>query len=297
MDRKDNIYIYVWKELNAVYVGRTVNPKSRHWAHKNRKTESTYRFSSENGVEHPKMIVIENNLSMEEGKDREEYWRQYYINNTDMLVVNKVKCGAIGNLDGGKWTKDAVFEVAKKYPTRAKLKYANNTVYSVARINGWLDELFGKEKNKKPIRKWTKDALLEESKKYDTRYHFQVGNESAYKAALERNLLDEMTWLKTVGHFVKWTKEAAIEESKKYSTRKQFQKSSGAYRASLKNGWLDEMSWLKPDIKWTKDAVFEESKKYTTRGMFKKRAVSAYHLARKNGWLDEMSWLKRIKKQ
>lgn len=292
MNRKDNIYVYIWEKLNAVYVGRTVNPKSRHWAHKNRKTESTYKFSNEHNVDHPKMIIIERNLSIEEGKNREEYWRQYYINNTDMFVVNKVKCGTIGNLDGGKWTKESVFEEAKKYPTRAKLKYANNTVYYVARINGWLDELFGKEKNKKPIRKWTREAVFEESKKYNTRYHFQVGNETAYKKALDNGWLDEMTWLEVVGHFVKWTKETTIEESKKYITRNSFHKGSpGAYYAARIKGWLNDMTWLVPDVKWTKEAVFVESKKYTSRGLFKKGAVSAYQLARKNGWLDEMTWL------
>ena len=298
MNRKDNIYVYIWEGLNAVYVGRTVNPKSRHWAHKNRKTESTYQFSNEHNVDHPKMIIIESNLSIEEGKKREEYWRQYYINNTDMFVVNKVKCGTIGNLDGGKWTKEAVFNEAKKYPTRAKLKYANNTVYYVARINGWLNELFGKEKNKKPIRKWTKEALFEESKKYDTRYHFQVGNESAYKAALERNLLNEMTWLKVVGHFIKWTKETTFEESKKYSNRNDFHKNSpGAYHSALANRWLDEMTWLKPDIKWTKEAVFEESKKHTTKAEFKRGNDRAYRLSIKNGWINEMFWLKPYKRK
>ena len=297
MDRKDNIYIYVWKELNAVYVGRTVNPKSRHWAHKNRKTETTYKFSSEHHVEHPKMIIIENDLTIEEGKDREEYWRQYYINNTDMLVVNKVKCGTIGNLDGGKWTKESVFNEAKKYKTRSEFHKNGSGGYYVARINGWLDELFGVEKNIKPIRKWTKDALLEESKKYDTRYHFQTGNESAYKAALERNLLDEMPWLKVVGHLVKWDKESVLKESQKYTSRKKFcDGSPGAYHAALVNNWLDEMTWLKPGVKWTKEAIFEESKKHKTRTEFKRGNAQAYRLSIKKGWINEMDWLKPYSK-
>jgi len=296
-EKRDNIYIYLWEEFNTVYVGRTIRPKSRHYQHRHTTTDSTYKFSSEHHVEHPKMIIIENDLTIEEGIEREKYWIEYYKNKTNYNVLNKTKGGETGTSGSTKWTKDAVFNEAKKYTTRAKLKYANNTVYYVARINGWLDEIFGAEKNIKPIRKWTKDALLEESKKYDTRYHFQVGNESAYKTALERNLLDEMPWLKVVGHFVKWTKDATIEESKKYSHRKEFKTNSpGAYESARVNGWLNDMSWLKPDVKWTEDAVFEESKKHKTRAEFKRGNSQAYKISVKNGWINEMQWLKPYSK-
>ena len=295
--KKDNIYIYLWEEFNTVYIGRTIRPKSRHQAHRTRPTETTYKFSSEHHVEHPKMIIIENDLTIEEGIEREKYWINYYKEKGTYNVLNKTKGGETGTSGRLKWTKEAVFNEAKKYSTRAKLKYANSTAYYVARINGWLDELFGVEKNKKPIRKWTKDALLEESKKYDTRYHFQIGNESAYKAALERNLLNEMPWLKVVGHLVKWDKESVLKESQKYTSRKKFcDGSPGAYHAALVNNWLDEMTWLKPGVKWTKEAIFEESKKHKTRTEFKRGNAQAYRLSIKKGWINEMDWLKPYSK-
>ena len=73
-NKRDNIYIYLWEEFNTIYVGRTINPKSRHYQHRHIVTESTYKFSSEHHVEHPKMIIIENDLSVEEGIEREKYW-------------------------------------------------------------------------------------------------------------------------------------------------------------------------------------------------------------------------------
>ena len=94
--RKDNIYIYVWEELNTVYIGRTINPKSRHYAHKHRKSEKTYQFSHEHNVEHPKMIIIENNLTIEEGIEREKYWINYYRENSFCDVLNKTNGGQIG---------------------------------------------------------------------------------------------------------------------------------------------------------------------------------------------------------
>ena len=81
-DRRDNIYVYLWEEFNTIYIGRTINPKGRHYQHKTRKCEKTYKFSSEHHVEHPKMIIIENDLTVEEGVKREKYWIDYYKNNT-----------------------------------------------------------------------------------------------------------------------------------------------------------------------------------------------------------------------
>ena len=95
-EKIDNIYIYLWEEFKTVYIGRTINPKGRHYAHKHRKTESTYQFSSEHGVEHPKMIILENDLTIEEGVEREKYWIDYYRNNNNYVVLNKSCGGQIG---------------------------------------------------------------------------------------------------------------------------------------------------------------------------------------------------------
>lgn len=95
-EKKDNIYIYLWEELNTIYIGRTVNPKGRHYQHKTRESERTYKFSAENHVEHPKMIIIENDLSIDEGIEKEKYWIEYYKNNTTYNVLNKSYGGQIG---------------------------------------------------------------------------------------------------------------------------------------------------------------------------------------------------------
>ncbi len=296
-ERKDNIYVYLWDEFNTIYIGRTINPKSRHQAHKTRATEATYKFSSEHHVEHPKMIIIENDLTIEEGIEREKYWINEYRENSPYEVLNKTKGGETGTPDSIKWTKENVFNEGKKYEYRSDFYRKSPGAYHVALSNNWLDEIFSEKRKPIPIYKWTKEAVFEESKKYDTRYHFQNGNESAYKKALDNNWLDEMTWLKKVGHFIKWDEKSTFEESKKYITRNNFRHGSpGAYYAALSNNWLDKMEWLKPDIIWTKEAVFEESKKHKTKTEFKRGNDWAYRLAIKNGWINEMNWLKPYSK-
>lgn len=97
-EKRDNIYIYLWEELNTIYIGRTINPKSRHYQHRHIPTEKTYKFSSEHGVEHPKMIIIESGLTVVEGTQREEYWINEYRKNSPYDVLNKLKGGQVGNL-------------------------------------------------------------------------------------------------------------------------------------------------------------------------------------------------------
>jgi predicted GIY-YIG superfamily endonuclease len=97
-NKTDNIYIYLWEEFNTIYVGRTKNPKSRHYQHRHLESESTYQFSSEHHVEHPKMIIIENNLTLEEGTEREIYWINYYVNNSSYNVLNKSRGGQTGRV-------------------------------------------------------------------------------------------------------------------------------------------------------------------------------------------------------
>ena len=291
-EKRDNIYIYLWEEFNTVYVGRTVNPKSRHYQHRHIPTEKTYKFSSEHHVEHPKMIIIENNLTVEEGIEREKYWIKEYRENSPFNVLNKLKGGGISNLDKGKWTKETAFEEAKKYNSLSEFNRNASGAYHTSRINDWLKE-FKWFKRPIYITKWTKEAVFEESKKYQTRRNFEVGSNSAYNVALKNRWLDEMPWLKIVGHYKKWTKELVFEESKKFSTRNKFHRNSpSAYCVALKNNWLDEMVWLKPDVKWTKEAVFEESKKYSTKVEFKKLSSVAYRVAVKNNWINDMPWIK-----
>ena len=140
-DKKDNIYIYTWDELSTIYIGRTINPKSRHYQHRHIPTERTYKFSDEHGVEHPKMVIIENNLTLDEGIEREKYWIEYYRSNSQYSVLNKLDGGQTGTSDGIKWTKEAVFEESKKYTTKVEFKKSSSVAYRVAVKNEWIKEM------------------------------------------------------------------------------------------------------------------------------------------------------------
>ena len=97
-------------------------------------------------------------------------------------------------------------------------------------------------------KKWTKETVFEESKKYSSRSEFKKNKSGAFRIAYMNGWLDEMIWLvHPTAKPVKWTKEAVFEESKKHSTVTEFMNNAvTAYSIAKNNKWLAEMIWLAP---------------------------------------------------
>jgi hypothetical protein len=118
-DKVDYVYKYFFKEQNAIYIGRTINPKLRDYQHNTYQNDSVYKFSKENNSKVPKMEIIESGLTINEGVDKEIYWSDFYKKN-NFTLINKVKCGSIGSMASGKWSKNKCIEESKKYKTRGE---------------------------------------------------------------------------------------------------------------------------------------------------------------------------------
>lgn len=293
-DKNDCVYRYFFKETNSIYIGRSIQPKMRHWQHLYRENDTLYKYTKENGLEVPQMEIIEDNLTIEEGQKREDYWIEYY-KEMGYKVLNVAKAGSIGAIACGKWSrnKSAVFEESKKYKTRSDFRNSCGGAYQIAKRNNWLDEMTWLVSPIKTSGYWkNKKNVIVESKKYKTRGEFQKGCIGAYKVARVNGWLDEMDWfVKPIAYNKKWTKEYVFAEARKYQTRSEFYKGCGsAYVVARRNGWLSEMTWFVCGriIKWTKENVVAEANKYQTRKEFYKGCQSAYSVARKNKWLDEL---------
>lgn len=140
---RDSVYGYFFTELNAVYIGRTINPTQRNEAH--HKKGSVYNFSIQNKCEIPPMTILKSNINVEDGLLYEDMYVKKYKND-GWLVLNIAKTGKQSGSLGGcskKWTKSKVFELAKTCKTRTELYLKSKSAYDVARKNGWLYELFG----------------------------------------------------------------------------------------------------------------------------------------------------------
>ena len=163
--KRDNIYVYLWEEFNTVYIGRTINPKSRNYQHRHIPTEKTYQFSVEHGVEHPKMVIIENDLTIEEGIEREKYWIEYYRNNASYNVLNKTSGGQIG----GQKTKKTLTEEEKKQRQKEYYQKNKNRIIEYSKNYAKTHKRKSTEKKKNQSKKYYyehRDELLNKQKKY-----------------------------------------------------------------------------------------------------------------------------------
>jgi predicted GIY-YIG superfamily endonuclease len=147
------------------------------------------------------------------------------------------------------------------------------------------------------IIKWTKDACINESKKYKSRYEFSEKSSGAYSVSLEKGWLDEFYWLvpqrRENGY---WTYDRCYQEAKKCVSHTDFQQKSPSARcAALRNGWIKDYTWFKkkisPYVYWTFDRCLEEAKKYKTKNDFRINSYDAYRVSLKEKWMKEFSWL------
>lgn len=94
------------------------------------------------------------------------------------------------------YTYDECFKIATNYKTRLGLSKGDVGVYQAALDHGWLDDYVWFESPQKPYNYWTKERVVEESKKYKSRGEFAQLNGTAYHKARVNGWLDELTWLK-----------------------------------------------------------------------------------------------------
>ena len=152
------IYVYEYSDLNSFYVGRTNNIKRRNKQHCNgywhrdgsRTYDIVYKFAKDNNVDIPEPIILEDKLTAEQSQDREDYWKNFYIEK-GMRCLNKGVTG-IGKGSLGatiRWNYEACKEETSKYSSRQELRKYNQSVYNSCLKNGWLEDFFDSWAKKK----------------------------------------------------------------------------------------------------------------------------------------------------
>lgn len=197
-NKRDNVYCYIFKELNSVYIGRTVDPDKRNKEHNTNVNSSVYKFAKQNNILIPQITTLETNLSLEEGLEREHFYVTKF-KKEGWNVLNKAKtgknCGALGSLCYGKWNKQTCEQEALKYTSRRKFKDGNNSAYQVARKNCWLDDYYWFTEKPK-YNYWNEQTCYQEAQKYKSRSEFAKQCSIAYQVARKNNWLDDYTWFK-----------------------------------------------------------------------------------------------------
>ncbi len=246
----DSVYCYLFYETNAVYVGRTlmIRQDERHKRHLYDKSDKVCRYAIEHGLEVPKMIIIEDNLTIKEGLTREDYWKNKYKND-GYTIINVGKTGAdsgsIGGLGNGKWNYDACYQAAKECSCRSEFEEKFNRAFYVARKKGWIDEYVWFIPYQDDCDYWTQERCYDFAKTCTTKKQFAVRAQGAYKVSKRNGWLDLYVWFDSSKIPRKWTYEKTIEEAKKYNGKFEFKKkNAAAYQAAQRNGWLKDYVWM-----------------------------------------------------
>jgi len=138
-----------------------------------------------------------------------------------------------------------VLEEAKKYTYRSEWSKAGGGSFAMAQKKGWLEEASVHMKSPKvPMGYWTKDRLIDDAKKYESRSAWKKANASAYATALNKGCLAEccehMEFLQRPNGF--WTKEKCLQSAQQYSTIQSWAMGDpAAYDAAKRSDWYKDV--------------------------------------------------------
>lgn len=142
-DKVDCIYVYEFPN-NVIYVGRTIDRINRDKHHRLLKNGTVRKYSDKNSLSIPEMKIIEDNLTIQEGINREEYWIEYY-KSQGWTLLNVAKAGSVGSIGRGKWSKNELKILASNYLTKTEFKKSYRKEYDYSRRKGWISEFFNKK--------------------------------------------------------------------------------------------------------------------------------------------------------
>ena len=181
---KRAIYIYKFYELKVFYVGLTYNYEDRNARHLNNSSNKglkrlldsneKYELWQENIWYDINIVGIKEAEWIE--KMQQEGWKR----------LNISKAGGLGG-NIGKFSKEAVIEIASLYSSRKEFIKNDYNAYMCACQKKIINDIF------KPLNnKWNYDSVKEEAKKYDTKSTFAKQSGGAYNYARRNKIIDEI---------------------------------------------------------------------------------------------------------
>ena len=143
------------------------------------------------------------------------------------------------NKPNGFWSKERVFEEARKYTTKHFFSKGSRGAYGAAERNGWLDEMtWFEHPNPNKPRVWSKEAVFALAKSCNTKSEFRRANKGAYNVAWKNGWLEEMDWLDVLVR-EPYAKDEVLTIARQYTTKNDFRKAvPNVYNSAQRKGWL-----------------------------------------------------------
>ena len=194
-DKIDCVYMYMFSGMNAVYIGRTLYSRlnTRHNEHISDCNDSVNKFAIENNIHIPDITLLEKDLTILEGLEKEDYYINYY-RELGYNILNKAKTGigsgSIGSLNSGKWNKKTCYDAALTCDTVSEFRKKYDAAHRKAKQHDWIKEYtWFKEKPKYDY--WTFDKCKEIADTCNSRKEFFNKNRGAYSASYTNNWLND----------------------------------------------------------------------------------------------------------
>ena len=191
----------------------------------------------------------------------------------------------------GSWNKNEIIQSNAEFTTLNEWRKKDSKSYSAAqRLNllNDIDVIGHLEKNIVVNKKWTKDIVLKESKKYASVSDWKKNSSGSYKAARSEGYFEEASsHMETPKQIPKWTAENILNEAKKYKTKKEWRENSGgSYSAAQKKNLLKDasahMRVLNPKGKWSEtNTIINEARKYSSKSEWQNKSVGSYEAAKR----------------
>ena len=281
--RIHKIYVYVFDMFNAAYVGRTIQIKQRHYTHtKGGKKDGLKDFITKHEIKNVDLpTILENNLTLEESKIKEQYWMDKY-KDKGYELINKVKGGSIGGI-ATKWDRNNCYKEALKYTKRMDFYVNSPSAWVSARKNNWIRDYFWLNKPNKPKGYWNNyDNCYKAAKECNSKVEFEKKYLRGYTISRKMGWIKDYYWFKRPSsHNKKWTEETCRKEAMKYATKKDFrEKSIGAYQVAVNNGYIKDYNWFTNStrkLKYSEDFILQIIKKFDSRREFSIKESTLYH--------------------
>jgi hypothetical protein len=250
-----------------------------------------YKFIRENCVPAPEMIVLEKDITIQEGLEREHYWVEFY-KSKGYNILNKKATGVISGSVGGsgcgknRWDdKESCYNEAKKYKSRSEFAKKKCLAYAQAVKHGWIDEYDWFVP--KQIR-YTYEVCYNEAKKYKTIKDFRSGGNRYFFHAKKNGWIDMFDLLEK--YVPTNDKDKLYDIAKKYTKVSDLQKGDySAYTMMVSSGRLKEFDWLEKDrAKYTYGECYNVAKRFSSVDEFRINGVAWFKAAKRNKWIDSI---------
>lgn len=134
---------------------------------------------------------------------------------------------------------------------------------------------------------WTKEACLEEAKKFDTRAEWKIMSPESLKAAV---LYGREFFNQCISHMKKedeeYSKEEVLNDSKRFFNKKDWYKASPdifKYAKKLGEEFLVKCTEHMIEDNWDREAILKEAMKFNSQREWLERSPNSYNTAKKIG--------------